>query len=206
MKKTLIYATFILGGIAVSCQPKQSETIVTAASSTEGITIAMIDTDSIFANYDMADDMEREFEATKKRLTEDLQRQARSLQTDYQKLETNFENYQKIGHTLTLSEQRQREAQFQGQGEQLQKRQGELQQLDQRYMQQLMELQAQKTREVEDKVFSFIEEFNKENGNFSIIMSNSRTSGVLYSLPSMDITGPVLEALNADYSKNRRKK
>jgi outer membrane protein len=203
MKKTLIYIALIF---AVSCQNKPSETAVVAVGSVGEITIAMIDTDSIFANYDMADDMRRELEAAEKRLTEDLQRQARSLQTDYQKLEADFENYQRIGHTLTLSEQRQREEQFQKRGEQMQRRQGEMQQLEQRYMQQLMELQAQKNGELQEKIFSFIEEYNKNNENFSIIMSNSRSAGVLYSLPSMDITAPVLEAMNTEYARIRKKK
>ncbi|MDR0438416.1 MAG: OmpH family outer membrane protein [Bacteroidales bacterium] len=192
MKKTLIYAAFIFGGIAVSCQSKPSETSVFSAGSVEGITIAMIDTDVIFENYDMVADVMSELEAIEKRLTQDLQRQARNFQTDY-------ENYLKVGATMTLSEQRKKE-------EQLQKRQEEIQQLEQRYMQQLMEARAQKNQEVQDQMFSFIEEFNKENGNYSIIMSKARTSGVLYSLPSMDITEAVLEAMNADYSKNRRKK
>jgi outer membrane protein len=192
MKKTLIYTTFILGGIAVSCQNKQSETPVATVGSVEGITIAMVDTDSIFAHYDMVADMIKELEDTEKRLTNDLQRQAKNFQNDY-------ESYLKIGATLTLSEQRKRE-------EALQKRQEELQKLEQRYTQQLMTLRSQRNQEVEDQIFSFIEKYNETHGNYTIVMSNSRTSGVLYSLPSMDITEPILEGLNTEYAKNRPKK
>jgi outer membrane protein len=193
MKKTLIYVTLILGGIATSCQTKQSETGVVSAISGEEITIATIDTDLIFANYDMVADVKKELEEVEKRLSDDLQRQARNFQTDY-------ENYLKIGTTLTLSEQKKRE-------EQLGKRQEELQQLGQRYEQQFMEAGAQKNQEVQDKIFSFIEEYNKTNANYSIILSKARSSaGVLYSLPSMDITDAVIDAMNAEYSKNRRKR
>ncbi|MCL2026911.1 MAG: OmpH family outer membrane protein [Bacteroidales bacterium] len=205
MKKTLIYVALIAAGIAVSCQTKPSETSVVSADSFGEITIAMIDTDSIFTYYDMADDMRRELEAVEKRLTDDLQRQVRNLQSEGQKLGTDVENYKQIGHTLTLSEQRQRETQFNNRDEQLQRRQVEIQQLEQRYMQQLMELRAQKNQELEDKIFSFIETYNKANGNFSIIMSKARSSGTLYSLPSMDITAPVLEAMNAEYKTIRKK-
>jgi outer membrane protein len=206
MKKTLIYVTFILGGIAVSCQSKSSENTVFSAGLAEGITIAMVDTDSIFAKYDMVADVMKELEGVETKLTNDLQQQARNLQSDYQKIEKDVENYQKIGHSLTLSEQRQREEQFQKRGEQIQARQGEIQQLEQRYMQQLMELRAQKNDEVQNAIFSFIEKYNKAHGNYTIIMSKARTSGVLYSLSSMDITAPVLEALNAEYSQNRRRR
>jgi Skp family chaperone for outer membrane proteins len=192
MKKTLFYITLIFCGIAVSCQSKSPETTVITAGSVEGITIAMVDTDSIFANYDMVADMVKELEEAETRLTNDLQRQARNFQTDY-------ENYLRIGSTLTLSEQRQREAA-------LQKRQEDLQSLEQRYVQQLMELRSQRNREAEDQIFSFIEKYNQTHGNFSIIMSSARTSGVLYALPSMDITGPILEGLNAEYAQNRRRR
>jgi Skp family chaperone for outer membrane proteins len=104
----------------------------------------------------------------------------------------------KIGGTLTLSEQKKKE-------EQLQKRQQDLQQLEHRYAQQLMDTRNLRNQEVQDKIFAFVEEYNKAHDNFTIILSKARTSGVLYSLPSMDITGEVLEALNEDYAKNRKK-
>ena len=205
MKKNLIYVTFILGGLFVGCQQKQSETPVISAGSVEGITIAMINTDTIFARYDMADDMRRELEETERRLTNDLQQQARRFETDVQNLQNDVQNYTRIGHTLTLSDQNQREAQFRSREEQLQQRAEELQRLEQRYMQQLIELQTLRSREVEDVIFSFVENFNQTQG-FSIIMSNARGSGVLYSLPSMDITTQVLDALNAEYSQTRRRR
>jgi outer membrane protein len=193
MKKTLIYVTLILGGIATSCQSKQSETGVISAISSEEITIATIDFDFVFANYDMVADVTKELEDVEKRLSNDLQRQAKNFETDY-------ENYLKIGATLTLSEQKKRE-------EHLGKRQEELQQLGQRYERQFMEARAQKLQEVQDQIFSFIETYNKENDNYSIILSKARSSAaVLYSLPSMDITTVVIDAMNAEYSKNRRKR
>ena len=203
MKKTLIYTALIFGGIAVSCQPKQSETTAFAGS-IEGVTFAMIDTDSLFAHYDMVADVMKELEDVEKKLSDDLQRQARNFQRDVENLQKDVANYVQIGTTLTLSEQRQREAQFQKREEQFQKRQGELQQLEQRYMQQLMEVRAQKNKEVEDKIFSFIEEYNKAHDNYTFVLSKARSSGVLYSPSSMDITQTIIDAMNAEYAKNRR--
>ncbi len=191
MKKTLIYVALILAGMTWSCQTKETKPEVKTTVSTDAITIAMIDTDSIFANYDMVADVMKDLEGVDKKLSDDLQRQAKNFQTDY-------ENYLKIGGTLTLSEQKKKE-------EQLQKRQQDLQQLEQRYTQQLMETRAQRNQEVQDKIFAFVEEYNKAHDNYTIIMSKARTSGVLYSLPTMDITGEILEALNADYIKTRKK-
>lgn len=203
MKKTLIYAAFIFGVVAVSCQGRPTETIVVEAISVEGITIAMVNTDLIFAGYDMVATVRQEFEETERRLTNDLQQQARRLETDFQNLQNDVQNYTRIGHTLTLSEQNQREAQFRTREEQIQRRAEELGRLEQRYMQQLMELQSQRNQEIEEAIFSFVERFNETHG-FSIIMSSARGSGVLYSLPSMDITPQILEGLNAEYARTRR--
>ena len=193
MKKTLIYVTLILGGIAVSCQPKQTETTVVATNATELITIATIDTDSIFARYDMVADVVKELEEVDRRLSRDLERQARALQTD-------FETFMRVGATLTLSEQTRQE-------QDLNKRRENLQQLEQRYMQQLMEVRSQRNQEVQDKIFSFIEEYNKANENYTIILSKARSNAaVLYSLPSMDITTAVIDAMNAEYSQNRKRR
>ena len=194
MRKTVIYVALILGGIAASCQSKRAEqSVVTPIStSAETITIATIDTDSIFAKYDMVADAMKELEAVDKKLSDDMQRQVKNFQADY-------ENYLKIGTTMTLSEQKKKE-------EQLQKRQQELQQLEQRYSQQLMDTRTKKNQEVQDKIFAFIKAYNEAHDNYPIIMSKSRTSGVLYALPSMDITETVIDAMNAEYSKTRKRK
>ncbi len=197
MKKTLFYGTLLFCGLATACtQDKQPQTATSenvAENSETSIAnmIAMIDTDSIFAQYDMVADMLKELEAVEKKLMNDLQAQAKRFQDEY-------ENYLKVGSTMTLSEQKKKE-------EQLGARQQQLQQLEQQYSQQLMDTRTQKNQEVNNQIFAFIEEYNKEHGNFPIVMSKARTSGVLYSLPSMDITVDVIEALNADYSKKRKK-
>lgn len=195
MRKKPIYVAWILFGIITitSCETKKTENVAASAiSSDQTFTIAMIDTDTIFAKYDMVVDMLHELEDVDKKLSDDFQRNANNFQKDY-------ENYLKIGSTLTFSEQKKKE-------EQLQKRQQELQQMEQRYAQQLMETRTQRNQEVQNKIFEFVETYNKTHGNYTIIMSKSRTSGVLYSLPTMDITEEVLDALNEDYSQTRNKK
>jgi len=205
MKKTLIYTTIFLGALAVSCQNQSNEPALVKVASVEGITIATIDTDTIYANFDMVTDMMAELAAAERRFTDDLQQQGRNLQRDFENWESEHQNYLRVlSHSLTRSDQERREQEFTRRAEQIQRRGEQLQQLEQRYMQQLMELNALKNQEVQDHIFAFIEKFNKDNGNFTLILSRSRGSGVLYALPSMDITDPVLAGLNAEYAQNRR--
>lgn len=194
----------ILGACAclIACAPKQNaenqgETTVQTASTEkntalDGFSIACIDTDTLFAKYSKVVDITQEIEKTEQKLQNDLQSQAQKFQSDY-------ENYLKIGASLTLSEQRRKE-------EELAKRKEELDLLSQRYSDQMLSFRMQKMQEVQDDIFSFIAEYNKTHGNYSFVVSNSRTSGVLYSPANLDITQEVLDAINEKYSKELKTK
>ncbi len=195
MKKNLIYIASFLAFFTFGCNsesPKETPLVNNQSSVPSEITIGVIDTDSIFAKYDMVLDVMGELELTEKRLSSDIQGQA-------QQLEKEFQNYLNIGATLTLSEQTKREEQFK-------KREQDIQALGQRYSDQLLTLRAQRNQEVENQLFKFIDNYNKEHYNFTLILSKARTSGVLYSAPTLDITAEVIDALNAEYAKNRSKK
>lgn len=148
-------------------------------------TIAFVDTDSLFEKYLMVEDIKKELEATEKKLTNDYKAQITAFQREY-------ENYLKVGATMTLSEQKKKE-------EYLAQKQQNLAQLEAQYGEQLMAYKAQKNGEVQDAIFTFIEKYNKENGKYTMVLSKARTSGVLYSEPGMDITTEVIEAINAAY-------
>ncbi|GHV72379.1 hypothetical protein FACS1894201_01230 [Bacteroidia bacterium] len=193
MKK--LFTLTLLFGLFTACQSSsQKEPVATISNNAipSEITIATVDTDTVFAHFAMVEDLKSDLESTEKKLTDDLQRQAQRFQTDY-------DNYLKIGATMTLTEQHKRE-------DELKKRQEELQALDQRYAQQLALHQQQLQKDISDKIFSFIETYNKEHGNYSLVISKSRSAGVLYSLPSMDVTEDFLSALNADYQKSKKSK
>lgn len=154
-----------------------------------GLTIATVNIDSINQGYQMVADIQQELVRTESRLTADIQNQANAFQKEY-------DNYLKIGATLTLSEQHKRE-------EQLQQKQQSIAELQQTYANQLVSLQAQRMEEVSNSILSFIEKFNRENGQFGMIVSTGKQSGVLYSLPSMDITSAVLRGLNEEYAAEK---
>ncbi|MDR1739916.1 MAG: OmpH family outer membrane protein [Bacteroidales bacterium] len=193
MKKITI-AAIILGFISLfgckSDAPKTNSEIK-AVPTGEGLRIATVNTDSLSANFDMVAEITKEIEATGKKLEGDLRRQMTAFQSDY-------ENYLKIGATMTLSEQKKKEAQ-------LESRQQELAALQQRYSEQAAQHQIQKMQEVQEYIFAFIASYNKEHGKYNVILPRSMSSGILYADPEMDITGEVIEAINAEYAKTRKK-
>lgn len=186
------------GVCAFSCQNKQNAAGTqptasnTAAVAVEGLTIATVNIDSINMGYQLVADIQRELERTETWLTADVQNQANAFQKEY-------ENYLKIGATLTLSEQHKRE-------EELTKKQQALGELQQTYANQLANLQVQRMEEVTNRILDFVKRYNEQNQNFSMIIYTGKSSNILYSMPSMDITSAILDGLNKEYAAEQAKK
>lgn len=181
---------------ATSCQDKNTAGESVAASqpiaAVEGLTIATVNIDSINMGYQLVADIQRELERTEARLTADVQNQASAFQKEY-------DNYLKIGATLTLSEQHRRE-------EELTKKQQTIGELQQTYANQLANLQIQRMEEVTNRILDFVKRYNEQNQNFSMIIYTGKSSNILYSQPSMDITSAILSGLNKEYAAEKSKK
>lgn len=182
--------------MAVSCNSKDSTADNVAAAVQQAsvpvseLKIATVNMDSINMGYKMVADIQKELSDTEARLTKDVENQAASLQREY-------ENYLKIGATLTLSEQKKRE-------EALSQKQQSVAGLQQKYANQLVALQAQRTQEITSAVLEFVERFNAENGQYTMVITTGSASPILYSAPSMDITSAVLEGLNKEYADKQK--
>lgn len=189
--------SFFLMGALTACGPKEGESSaasvpVPAGIPVSGLRIATVNMDSINAGFQMVADVQNELSRTEKRLTDDIQRQAADFQTEY-------ENYLKIGATLTLSEQKKRESD-------LEQKQQNIAGLQQTYANQIVSLQAQRMEEVTKTILDYVEKYNKENGSYTMVVITGRNSGVLYSEPSMDITRPVIDGLNREYRESKKTK
>lgn len=148
--------------------------------------IAYVDTDSIMLQYEYAKDLEQGLKSYQKQLESSYEGQLRKLQTD-------FENYQKTGDKLTLTEQRRKE-------EDLMKRQQELPEVQQRMMSQLQERQVEDNKKLLNSVYAFIKDYNTKNKRFNIILSKSYvSSSVLYADQGLDITKEIIKGLNQEY-------
>lgn len=158
-----------------------------AGVSAGDLRIVTVDMDSINEGFQMLTDIQIELAATEQRLSADMQRQATQWQTDY-------ENYLKIGATLTLSEQKKREAD-------LEKRQQDLQTLQQTYANQLTNLQVQRAEEMRQFLLDYIKRFEAENGPYTFVMMTGSNSGVLFAQPSLSVTQAVLDGLNTEYKE-----
>ena len=191
MQKNIFVISLLALITFAGCKQETSKTNENTPVTAGDLRIAIVNTDSLSANFDMVEIVKGEIEATNKKLENDLQRQMTTFRADY-------ENYLKIGATMTLSEQKKKESQ-------LEQRQQNLVALQQRYSEHAAQVQMQKMQEIQDYIFTFIAKYNNEHEKYNIILPKSMVGGVLYADPSMDITGEIIDAINADYSKNRKK-
>lgn len=191
-----ISALGILASILTSCGSKEGASSAPAPEPAgipvSELRIATVNMDSINEGFQMVADVQNELSQTEKRLTDDIQRQAANFQTEY-------ENYLKIGATLTLSEQKKRESD-------LEQKQQNIAGLQQTYANQIVNLQTQRMEEVTKTILDYVERYNKENGPYTMVVITGRNSGVLYAEPSMDITRSVLDGLNKEYRESKKTK
>ncbi len=202
MKLTTIKAV-LLAGVSLlaltSCnnQDKTSKNGAAAVVSENSaaptdIRIAAVNMDRVNDEFQMVADVQKELSDTEKRLTADVQRQATNFQNEY-------ENYLKIGATLTLAEQKRREAN-------LEQKQQDIAALQQTYANQLVTLQTQRMEDVTNTILSYIERYNEEKGPYTLVVMTGRSSGVLYAQPSLDVTQEVIDGLNQEYQNSKKSK
>ena len=146
--------------------------------------IAYINIDSLLLNYTFAKEANESLikKQEDSRLT--INTQARQLQTEMAEFQRKLEN------NAFLSRERAEQEQAR-----LQKKQQELQALDGKLSQQLMQVQQKMSEGLRDTINAFMKEYNKDN-KYQMIISNTSSDNILYAAQGYDITEEVTKMLN----------
>ena len=187
LAKTMILAATVA---MTSCGGSQAPQTVVAndsnAVATQTINIRYIDGDSIAANYNLAKD----FKEASIRTMNKLENAQRAKAAEIQKFATQVE--EKFRSNGYLSE-----ASYNADVQKLNKMQSDeqayLATLQRNAEQELTQQQMQ----LNDSIESFIKDYNAVHGYDAILFKNA---GVFFN-PALDITGEVIEGLNARYNK-----
>ena len=154
--------------------------------------IAYVNIDSLVRGYDMYYDLQQEFEAAARRKDTDFNSRMRRFENDVRDFQEKLEK-----GLVTRSQA----AQLQ---EGLARRQQELQNLQQRLQMELAEEEGVMLRQIQNSIQTYVQEYNATKG-YSLILSTSGNSVVLYGQPGLNITTEVLKGLNESYVKAKRK-
>lgn len=151
--------------------------------------IAYINIDSLLLNYQFAKESNENLMKRQEDSRLDLNVKARQLQAemaDFQK---------KLQNNAFLS--RERAEQEQGR---LMRKEQDLQQLNAKLSQELMDVQQKVSEQLRDSINIFLKEYNKDK-KFELILSNTSSDNILIANDAYDITKEVTEELNKRYSK-----
>lgn len=159
----------------------------------ENLPIAYLNVDSLLLQYEYAIE-----------LNDKLLRKRENSQASYNQKARQFEEeaaefQRKLENNAFLSEQRARSEQ-----ERLIKKQQDLQELDQRLSNELAVEMQNMNLQLQDSIYNYLNEYNQQK-QYHLIISNSANDNILIGAPAYNITGEVLEALNARYNKSSKK-
>ena len=148
-------------------------------------TIVYLNSDSLLVNYDYVKDQQKILREKSEKLNTEYTNRAQGLQVE-------FNNYQKNGSNMTISQARAVE-------EDLMKKQQDLKLYEQSLGQQLANEEGKFNQELFNKVSAFLKQYGEEN-ELHMVVKYNLGSDVLYANNEMDITEAVLKGLNAEYN------
>lgn len=197
MKKTLFI--FLVAAVALTAckkgekneQEKKKPEIKIEAG--EKLPIAIVNIDSVLGQYQKAVEANDELMTKQENLRLELSQKANALQNDY----VDFQN--KMENNAFLSRERAEAA-----AAKLQKRQQDLQELEQTRTQKLLEEQQKISEEIRNEINDVII-FLNEDGRYHLVLTTSSVNdNVLFCAEQYDISETVIEELNKRYNENKK--
>ncbi|MCF8257628.1 MAG: OmpH family outer membrane protein [Flavobacteriales bacterium] len=190
--------------------PETTSTVNMAAvdSISSFMRIAYVNTDSLWEKYEKIAVLQKELESerakSEKRIlsrTKTLEAQFKEMMTALQKKAQDFEGSSKGMSELIyntkmreLQELEQNARQFEAQASE------EVADLQQTLTNQLLEQEANGTKEINERLKAYIKEYNADKGFTYVLAYSSEAGGILLGDPALDITADVVTGLNAIYS------
>ena len=186
--KTLLCIALV-AAFAISCDQKKTDNTISegVSAAPQAGSIVYIQLDSVVAKYDMYNDLKSNLEEKVQKIQNDLQQKARAFDRDVK----DFQNKIQKG-LLTQSEAEEK-------NRVLGNRQADLQNLSAQKESEIAEENAVMMNKVMDAVETFVKKYNDEK-KYSMILT-----GVFLGDPNLDITNDIIEGLNEEYVKNKKK-
>ena len=151
--------------------------------------IAYVNIDSLLLNYQFAKEANESLIKKQEDSRSTINARARQLQSEMADFQRKLEN------NAFLSRERAEQEQVR-----LQKKQQELQELDGKLSQQLVQVQQKMSEELRDTINAFMKEYNKNN-KYELIISNTSSDNILFAAKGYDITPEVTRILNERSAK-----
>ena len=182
--------------VMVLSQPKQ-ETIAGVQYGSDStvmykLPIAYVNIDSLLLNYQFAQESNETLLKKQEDSRLDLNVKARQLQGEMAEFQRKLENNAFLSRERAEQEQNR-----------LIRKEQDLQELNAKLSQELMDVQMRISEQLRDSIQSFLKDFNK-NKKYELIISNTANDNILLANDGYDITQEVVDMLNQRYSRKKR--
>ena len=172
---------------------KNSETTPRTVVETSNGGIVYIRLDSVINAFDMYNDLRITLEGKVSSIENEINKKGRALENDIKSFQ------EKMGKGLLTR------SQAETMGEELQKRQQELQLYSQQKQMEIAEEENVMINQVMNEIRLFVASYNSQN-NYSLILTTTEaTNTVISGESALDISKDIIEGLNKEYIKKRNK-
>lgn len=185
----LAAAVVALFVIVFAVRPQAPAAAAPAQVQEGNMPVAYLNLDSLLVNYNFAIDANERLMSKQEDARLKLNTKMRTFQNEYADFQRKVEN------RAFLSQER-----AEAEANRLQRKQQELEELNEKLQQELLIETQNLNLQLADTLTNFLEEFNAD-GRFHMIFSNTGRDNILMAGEGYDITGEVISALNARYTK-----
>lgn len=153
--------------------------------------IVFINTDSLIIKYEYARQLSEELIKKEESSRTDFNERARVFQQDMVEFQRKVQNNGFLSLERAQSEERR-----------LRQKEQELQELNNRLSNDLMQHQERMNQQLRDTITAFLEGYSHEKG-YRLVLSNTMGDNLLYGAPDLDITQEVVDSLNKRFAAGR---
>lgn len=189
----LVFAVsaFSLVALLGACNNESSAPVVAEAAPKADNGIVFINTDSLIIKYEFARQLSEELIRKEESSRTDFNERARVFQQDMVEFQRKVQNNGFLSLERAQSEERR-----------LREKEQELQELNNRLSNDLMQHQERMNQQLRDTITAFLDGYSKEKG-YRLVLSNTMGDNLLYGAPDLDITQEVVDSLNKRFEAGR---
>ena len=155
----------------------------------EGVRLAFVNIDTLLNNYVFAQEAQETLMSKQEDARLKLNTRARTLQNEMADFQRKYENNAFLSRERAESEYNR-----------LQKKQQELQELEEKLTQDILQENQNLNMQLRDTLDGFLKEYNA-TANYHVIFANTQNDNILLSKEGFDITTEIVDALNKRYKK-----
>ncbi len=178
------------GSLAACNQNKSASSTSSTTPPPANTAIVYVNQDSLIVKYDYAKDMRKRLEDKGSVAKNDVGSKQQALQRE-------VADYQKNANSMSANERSMTETRLQREGQ-------EFQQYQQNAGAQFQSEQADESKKLYDKIYTFTKQYAKDNGYKVVLTFQTGNINLLYADPGLDVTSDFVKKINEAYAKDKK--